>query len=498
MAQVVVELTGDEAKLLKSMQNIIEKNIKTKESLRQIGTAGKEAGTNIVNGMSASGGSIDKVQSSITKLKAGFGGLVGDLGGVSTVIAQVTKAWQLYIEAQKEALNSQSGLADTNRRLVQIADSPEDLRSLQVRADRASLATGVDRNVSREVLFSARSEGFEQEFEKLIAANQVIDPKAAAVVAGKIPALFQGKIKPVEAMSLALRAAKESNLSFEQLSTGLPTAAEGGSLVGASPEELFAVQSVMASRFKSGDTAADRNKAFASAAGIDPRLSGKGIIGAYEAIKAMTDDERTDYLGKNQELNAAYVILGEEMPKIKRQKAILEKEREDFAKGGGMLRAQMDLVKSDDGLQNQVAVRQSRVDKEIATEQSLATTGGINERASNQTQALMNRKGGNLLNRLYTWQADTLTSVVASGSNPDQRAMINNIAGDVLSLNVFATLSALKRKADEDSALMKEQNKVLLESLKSQQETAKILGGSTQSNPAANPALINAQTTVNK
>lgn len=470
MAQVVVELTGDEAKLLRSMQKVIEQNSKVKDSFSQAGKTGKDAGNNVANGLGAAGGVVEKVERSTFKLKAGldsvakteFRELAGELattitvmGGISKIIGESTKAWALYEAAQSKALGTQATLSDTNRRLVQVSDSPADLKAMQDRADAASKFTGVDRNVSREVLFSARSEGFEKEFEQVMGASPVIDPKAAAVVAGKLPALFQNKIGPIESMSLALRGAKESNLSFEQISTSLPTAAEGGALVGASPQELVATQAVLASRFKSGDTAADRIKAFASSAGIDPRLAGKGIVGAFEAIKAMPEDERADYLGKNQELNAAFVIIGEEMPKIQRQIAILEKERQDFAQGGGMLRNQIQLSKSDPGIQNQIEVNRDRIADEIETERNLATSAGRDERAGKTTSELLERKKGNLVNRWATWAADQALGVVGSDTDPDARAIIANVIGDTVAGKSGATTA----KAFSDKVIETTQTK---------------------------------------
>jgi hypothetical protein len=372
----------------------------------------------------------------------GFAEMATGVGLVTAATMKLTEAFALVKKAKDDALQNQQGLSESNRRLVQVSNSPEDLANMQKRADDAAMATGVSRDVARQVLFSARSEGFESSFEGILASNEVLDPMAASTVAGKVPALFGGKIGSMEAVSLGLRAAKDSNLNFEQMATSLPTAAEGGALVGASPEELFAVQGVLASRFKSGDTAADRIKSFSSSAGIDERMSGKGIIGAFDTISAMSDEERTEYLGKNQELNAVFKILGEEMPKIKKQLSVLEKERADFAAGGGALREQIQIASADAGIQNVSNVRKAQVTEEVIKSEKLATKGGDDAVATAQANALIEQKDANMVDRLVTTSVSSGLQYVG-GISPDSKADISSAAGDTASnpLNVAAGMS---------------------------------------------------------
>ena len=504
MAGVVVELTGDEAKLLASMQKVIAQNQKTGESFKRTGDESKKASDEAIKeqqrvereskkaadsiyaahkkmlddhardsrqyaleeeaiarkiafvevqeAVKAAEKEIDATEKILNEKKkaaqkeselaqkskdeisdqiAGFAAVTSVVGGYEAAIQLATKAFQLLSDAKSKALQSQETLSDPNRRLVQVSNSSEDLAAMQKRADDASIATGVSRDVARQVLFSARSEGFENSFEAILASNEVLDPLAASTVAGKVPALFGGKISSMESVSLGLRAAKDSNLNFEQMASSLPTAAEGGALVGASPEELFAVQGVLASRFKSGDTAADRIKAFASSAGIDDRMKGKGIIGSYETIQAMPEDERKDYLGKNQELNAAYTILGEEMPKIQAQLKILQEERKAFADGGGTLREQINIARADTNIQTVSNVRRAQIAEEVIREEKLGSRGGDDAIASAQANTLIEQKDANLLNRMGTTTASFGLSF-ASGLTPEAKAGLASNVGDTV------------------------------------------------------------------
>jgi hypothetical protein len=453
MSNTVVTLSGDDANLYKAYQRIIAQQAKIDAGLKGVGDQAKKAKTgldSIANvDLKSPVGSMGDLSKYVSLTSLHVTSLIGNLGGIQTAIELATSSWELYRQAQQAALKSQEGLGDENRRLIQVAKDPTDLANMQKRSDLASMRYGVARDVSRDVLFSARSEGFESDFEKVIEAAPVVDPRAAATVAGKVPTLFQGRIKPIEAVNLGLRAAQESNLNFEQLATSLPTAAEGGALVGASPQELFAVQAVLASRFKSADTSADRIKTFASTAGIDPRLAGKGIIGSYEAIKAMPQEERDEYLGKNMELNAVYKILGEEMVKIKDQRSKLEKELADFASGAGMLRSQLNLARGDQQSQNVIAVQRARIKEEIAKENNLAKSAGSDERARLTASMLVERKNAGLADRLATWTAEKAIGVVGSGTSPEARAVMASSIGDAVTGRTGATARVMTEQMAE-------------------------------------------------
>jgi hypothetical protein len=133
---------------------------------------------------------------------------------------------------------------------------------------------------------------------------------------------------------MTLQAAAASRLNFEELARALPGAAEGGALAGASSEETIGALSVLAGRFKSGDTAADRLKAFTSKVGLDTdaegreSLAGSGIVDAVTKLQAMSDEQRKDFLGESQEVNAAYVILTEEFAAIQGRIQEIEQARD--------------------------------------------------------------------------------------------------------------------------------------------------------------------------
>lgn len=216
-----------------------------------------------------SAGLADK-QNALVKLGASqLGQYATAAGAVALGVRAIAAAWETVNAEQEKGLGALLKTQDTSRALLQISDTPEDFASMRDQAQQLATREGVDITTVERVMFSAVSEGFREVVPDIIAANQVISPESAAGVAGQVPALFQGAIGALEAVDLTLKAARDSRLSFEDIAKSLPGAAEGGAVAKASPEETLAVLSVLASRFKSGETAADRIKAFSAKAGID-------------------------------------------------------------------------------------------------------------------------------------------------------------------------------------------------------------------------------------
>ena len=498
MAQVVVEMTGDEARLLRSLQRVMSENTKVEGGFRQTGKAAKDAAdvaikeaqrvekanAKAAHDMFAEHAKLlaDKERSSRqagqkqeaiarqtafaetrviikaaedsikaterileAKKKLAFqetavtnGPLealkstVTVAGAIATSVGFATKAWTLYKEAQDKALGTLEGLDPANRKLGQIAESTDDLNAMQTRADAASLATGVPRAQAREVLFNARSEGYEGSYEALLASNSVVDPSAAAKVAGKLPAIFKGKIGPMEAVSLALKGSNESNLDFEQMANSLAIAGEGGAVLGSTPEETTAIVATLSARFKSGDIAADRTKGFGVKAGIDPRFAGTGFMETHRRLTALPEDERKDFLGENQELNTFYVAMTEDMAKIKEQLAKATQERKDFSQGGGELRTKLKNANNVESIATNKKLRIARIGNEIATEKNLSQSAANNEIASKDALTQVEEKGGSMGNRFITNSTSLGLRAVGDAISPTTKTSISTNFADLV------------------------------------------------------------------
>lgn len=374
MAGVVITMSGDEARLFQAMAKVLAQQDKLNNKLKDTGKTSEETGRKTKD-------SYDKMSLSVGKLT---GSLVGYAAGLVTIEAGVTAiktAWELVRKEQEAGLNALKSTQSQDRRLLQISTSPEEFNRFRAQSDSLSNQFGVDRTVTREVLFSAVSEGFRDAVPAIIAANRVVDPTSAAGVAGQAPALFKGTIGALEAVNLTLKAAQASRLNFEQIAGSLPQASEGASVAKATAEETLAVLSVLASEFKSGETAADRIKAFATASGISDQFAGQGIVAVVEKLQAMDEAGRKDFLGSSAELNVAYVKMSDNLDLIKQRVEEFNREGADFAAGGGLLRSQTAIANNDPFTRALVIEARAKMARESGQVQDSSISGAATEAA---------------------------------------------------------------------------------------------------------------------
>ena len=90
MAQIIVELTGDEAKLLRSMQKVVEQNTKTKDSFKGVAKESKDASGSMSSGFSDVATKIVGATSATALLTVG--------------INAVSKSQQQFVERAQESL----------------------------------------------------------------------------------------------------------------------------------------------------------------------------------------------------------------------------------------------------------------------------------------------------------------------------------------------------------------------------------------------------------
>jgi hypothetical protein len=505
MGNTVVTLSGDDANLFKAYQRIIAQQAKIDAGLKGVGDQAKKAKTGVDALAATDFDDLNASLDDISNVKFDFdiGNALVTAASVGKAIEMATAAWELYSKARDDALRSQEGLSDPNRRLAQIATDADDLSNMQQRADAASIATGVSRDVAREVLFSAMSEGFADEFEDLLNFNQVVDPRSSAVVAGQVPALFGGQIKPLESVSLIEAVAKKSRLNFEQMATSMPAASEGAAILGATPEETASALSVLASRFKSGETAADRLKAFGVAAGLDDRFKGKGFIETVSILESMPEDDRKDFLGKGAELNVAYETLKQDKGIITARTSEMQAERAAFAAGGGAIRDQQAIVTENPSANNLRRVEIAKNQAEVARERQLGKAGAEASITSSKTNMLLDsRDNATLIDYVAVEGArnviDRVNSFFNLGISPENQALASNIYSEVS--NPISMISNFGRSgtanAVRDSAKTMSVENELLQEMKTQNELIRKQNEllSTQTTPPPpNPALINQQ-----
>lgn len=267
------------------------------------------------------------------------------LGSVGTAVGLLRSGLQGLAQDAKRGIDSIQGTTDSRQRLSQVATSADDLQSMIGRADSASMKFGIDRARMQQLMFDARSTGFEGDFESVARASQLVGSEAAGTVAGRFRQLFASEgLSSQQAISGALIAAQKSNLDFADIAAATPQAAEMAASAGTGSSELLASLSVLSGRFKSGQTAGDRLKAFQGMIAKNEGLRGKGILGAFDELRGMSDEDRRSTLGDSVEVNAVYDALKADADTIRQRRREIAA---DIQGGGAALTTQLTIQASD-------------------------------------------------------------------------------------------------------------------------------------------------------
>ncbi|WP_436715069.1 hypothetical protein U8335_20330 [Roseiconus lacunae] len=373
-------------------------------------------------------------KTAVTQLTATAGAYVG----IQEAISKVIELNQKVLETNREAFASIDRTADADRRLLQVSKPGGDFNRLSSTADTLAADYGIDRVESRNLVFSARSEGFDDQATlDFIGRNSpVIDVKSQASVAGQIPSLFAGNetISPQQAINATLAAATESRLSFQDIARAMPIAAEGTALIGSTTGETSAALSVLSSRFGSAERAGDRLKAFASKANLDPRLDGKGLLGAVQALRGFSEDDRKKFLGDSIEVNTAYEFLSEDFNAIKKRQQITSAAVASTGTASSPTAQRVAAAAADKRIQARVAAAKAKIGREIETErrrgaaQGFLRAGVDNElsRAESEGVAPFQIAAAEELGNLVEgFGGDPIAAVAATSSN-----QMSNLARD--------------------------------------------------------------------
>jgi hypothetical protein len=453
MAEVAVVMTGEEAKLWRAQQKILAQTKELEGSYKKVGSAGKKAGDDGEKAAKNQAAAQQRLVSSINQTVASW----------VSVTAAVNVARQVIAHHQQEtesATRSFDTLNDARRRLTQVSVDASDRQRLETIADQASAEYGVEREVTRRVLFSARSEGFEDFFREIISSARVVAPESAAQAAGQIPALFPGAgLTPRQSVNAALVAATQSRLTFEQLTANLPGAAEGAGAAGAAPAETMALQSVLASRFKSGETAADRIRVLGAKIALDSELGGKGIVGAVKELQAAGEERRKDFLGESNELNAAFRVVGEELATIEELTRLVDEAIQTAeTPRSALARARAAAVdtSTEVGRQTQasIAAEQARIRREIVNEGVYQTGSALRQAALDQVMADIKMAGGDApAQAVAEWVGWAVKSV---GGSPEAVAGAAGLAAETFSGEEVGALgkriTAIQRQRERETA----------------------------------------------
>jgi hypothetical protein len=455
MADVTVTLTAEEAQLLRAMKKAEDAQQKYNEKLRK----SKEEAANASAQARKTGDSFSEMGK---RAEQGFNvqtlkNYVAGFATVTTAISAVTAMWVKYKAEQDAALGSLLGTANADRMLTQVAEAGQ-LSTLIAQADTLATTRGMDRNAARNLLFSAISDGFQADVGSVAAASSVIDPNEAAIVAGQTRGLFRNdNLTANEALSMTLTGAKISRLDFGPMARALPQAAEGAAQIESTASETIATLAILAGAFKSGDTAADRIKGFASKAALDSRTRGRGLLAAFDTVAAMTEEERAAFLGESQELNAAFTVIRNNRDTIEKTRQDIEADRQATAQGGGLLRQRITETEQTPQFQARLQIANARNRLEIAREQSAAIEGATAQATVADAAAAQFQTGANIVERTVgDFIAPGLAGVGADSAqiNAISTGIVNSVLGPAWTSSGVNRINKLLEKAGDSAERM--------------------------------------------
>lgn len=234
---------------------------------------------------------------------------------IATAFSAARSAMNEFNEERNRGMQQTATLDESRSRLLQV--SRGDFAQLESRADKAATTFGIDRSVARQVLFDARSSGYESDYEQVMALSPVMSPEAAGKISGKVRTLFgRENLTTTQAISTVMNAAETSDASIEDVTRALPIVGEGGRQINATLAESAAALATLSPVFKSTEGAAERLKMLASKMSLDKRTDDKGLVGGFLALQALPAKEREKFLGDSVELNSAYAAMEENIGMI--------------------------------------------------------------------------------------------------------------------------------------------------------------------------------------
>jgi hypothetical protein len=334
VAQIAVEMTGEEAQLIKSLGRTIREQERLIKSLRDVGKTSRD-----------SFGSR-----ALAELRDFAGGIVGIAAALGTA-HRVLSAVAAQADKLGESLRAQE---DGLKRLSQVSGSKEEYMLLETLAKKIAVGEGLKGgvNAAANFVFQAKSQGLMGDLGFLAKTGRFADPEVLTTAVGKFKSAFgeQEAGSAEQLVSKFITAASASDVTVDDIARTAVVAAQGARRVGSGDEELLAVLSALSPAFKSPQTAADRIRALttvlAKGAETGKRVRDpvtrqmvaqkvsydqEGIVAGMQRYAAERPLQWKEALAGNQEAaEAVGAILGN-LPKIQQRRSEIEGAQQTLA-----------------------------------------------------------------------------------------------------------------------------------------------------------------------
>jgi hypothetical protein len=299
MADVVVELSGNEKKLLDSYRRLAEAEARQLAGLDAVSKKSQQAedaGSKMAKSLIADAKSI-----AIQYLS------------VQSAIALATKAYEHHEAKANAAVQRGEQLADVNRRLRQVSPTG-DTSALSREANALTSRTGLNPESARQLLYDASNAGLLEDkpfLEKLARGDHVFKSGEAMSAASSLTTFFKSLSRD-DALDLITVGASNAKISMEQFTPAMQEAMESGQRTAIKPEEIAAALAMTSFNVNAPGT--NLNALLGMTASND-ELKKMGLPGQ---IKALAADEslREEVLKDNKKAIATFEMLLNNLNKL--------------------------------------------------------------------------------------------------------------------------------------------------------------------------------------
>lgn len=325
MGRVVVELTGDEAKLLRSLDKVIAKERELAQKAAQAGQASAQAGGMAASGFSKAGDVLGQLGDQLEGVKKGVDQALGPgaaaslaafgaaAGGVAAIISTIASAWNAADEARKRAIEGAREGAKGLESLVQLADSPESLQALQNTAARISARSGLSLPDAGKLTFALSSAGAIEDADLFADLSGIVeDPaalaKATATLRASLGEEETGSLRDL--VSKGFAASARSPATVEALLEGAARSGAFGRDLGASDEAILAATALTATSTGSAEMGGTQVASLIKSLATKEEFQGMGLRGAVDLLaeKELSPGELLKFLGRSEAV-AGFSVL---------------------------------------------------------------------------------------------------------------------------------------------------------------------------------------------
>jgi len=356
MANIVLVMSGDEAKLWRSVQKIIRQQQDMENSFKKTGKAGRAAGDQMGAGLKNAAGAAQRAgrqfkdagdhgkkafgATALAGLKSYAAGMLSIGVGVGTVKKALEEMEQVRVAAGERV----SVAAEPLSQLAQLAGGDKTKLGTLLAAVRASREEGgytAQQAAALQFTLESLGEGKNRAF--FAGFRHITDPTKLAEGAATLKAAFGEKEAGTtrEIVNKLLAASAVSKTTVEQFAPAATIAAQTSREIGASDEELLGSMAILSRATKSADVAATEIAALSKTI-IEKGLGGQGLLAAMDKIgqetKGLTGEELTGYFGRLEGFKAFRAL---QLNRTEIERTIADVEREGLMRPGEGLSARM-------------------------------------------------------------------------------------------------------------------------------------------------------------